>query len=219
GKDATPDNGRYLSETQRALQKQAESMAGRTTARELAGLNQEFQSFTKELQEAAGEMNSAGDQLKGLKWQDGIQPEEKELQHLNRAVATIRDIQVAVGKCGGGGGGGASAGRDLANLFDLELDTEKNQYEQAQQASTAEQRQKEIDDAMRKLDELARRQQELANNQRNNKQQDINNRWQQEQLRRQAEELQKQLERLQQQQQSQLSRSGQQGQSGQSGQS
>src|SRR5262249_31788591 len=34
GKDATPENARYLSDTQRALQKQAESMAGRTTARE-----------------------------------------------------------------------------------------------------------------------------------------------------------------------------------------
>jgi len=56
------------------------------------------------------------------------------------------------------------AGRDLANMFDLELDTEKNQYETGQQAggSSSEQRQKEIDEALQKLEELARRQQALA---------------------------------------------------------
>jgi len=47
------------------------------------------------------------------------------------AESTFRQIQVAFGQRGGGGGGGGggSAGRDLASLFDLEMDTEKNQYE------------------------------------------------------------------------------------------
>ena len=54
---------------------------------------------------------------------------------------------------GGGGGAGGGAGRDLASLFDLELDTEKNQYETAQTAGgSASQRAKDIDDALQKLD-------------------------------------------------------------------
>ena len=69
---------------------------------------------------------------------------------------------------GGGGGGGGGAARDLAALFDLELDTEKNQYEtQKSAAGTAEQKAQEIADALKKLDELAKREEDLAQQQRN----------------------------------------------------
>ena len=44
---------------------------------------------------------------------------QQALQHLLRAEATFRKIEVAFGARGGGGGGGG-AGRDLASLFDLE---------------------------------------------------------------------------------------------------
>ena len=209
-RSASPDNAQFLSEVQQKLKEQAESLAQRATSRELAGANQEFQSFVKDMKEAAGEMGPASDKLKAIKWQDALGPEQRALTHLLRAEATFRDIQVAFGnQGGGGGGGGGSAGRDLASLFDLELDTEKNQYETGQQqGSSAEQRQKEIDDALSRLDQLARRQQELAQQQKNSKQQTLEQRRQQELLRREAEQLQKQME--------QLSRNGQQGQSGQS---
>src|SRR6516162_1193119 len=101
--------------------------------------------------------------------------------------------------------GGGSAGRDLASLFDLELDTEKNQYETAQKASPAEQHEKDVEDALQKLDALAKRQEDLANQQRN-PQQSFQERWQQEMLRREAEQLQRQIE--------QMTRSGQQGANG-----
>jgi hypothetical protein len=131
-------------------------------------------------------------------------------------MATFRDIQVARGQGGGGGGGGgADAGRDLANLFDLELDTEKNQYESQQ--SSSDKQQQQIDDAMQKLEQLARRQQQLAQSGNNKQQASVDRRWEQEQLRREAEELRKQLQQMQQQQgqqSGQLSR-GQQSQSGQ----
>ena len=103
-------------------------------------------------------MIPSADKLKGMQWKDAISMEEKALQNLLRAEATFRQIQVAFGQRGGGGGGGGSAGRDLASLFDLELDTEKNQYETAQTASPAEQKQKEVDDALGEADDaLARR--------------------------------------------------------------
>ena len=79
-------------------------------------------------------MGPASDKLKSAKWQDALPPEQKALQYLLRAEATFRDIQVAFGRQrgGGGGGGGGGATRDMEGLFDLELDTEKNQYESAQ---------------------------------------------------------------------------------------
>ena len=205
-------DAKFLAEIQTKLKEQAKSLAERMRSRELAGANQEFQSFVKDMDEAAAQMTPAADKLKVLSWKDALEPETKALQHLLRAEATFRDIQVAFGNRGGMGGGGG-AGRDLANLFDLELDTEKNQYETGQQQgqSGSEQRQKEIDEALQKLEQLARRQKELADQQKNSKQ-SFEQRWQQEMLRRDAEELKKQME--------QLSREGQQGQqSSQSSQS
>ncbi len=203
------DNATFLSEVQDKLKEQAQTLAQRSKSRQLAGANQEFSSFTKDLEEAAKEMGPAAEKLKAQKWREALEPEERALQHLLRAEATFRDIQVAFGNRGGGGGGGGGAGRDLANMFDLELDTEKNQYETGQQAggSSSEQRQKEIDEALQKLEELARRQQALAQQQRNSKQQSFDQRWQQEMLRRDVEELKRQME--------QLSRNGQQQQQGQ----
>jgi hypothetical protein len=213
---ANAENAQYLSEVQTKLKEQAESMAKRTTARELSTENQDFQSFTKEMEAAAAEMTPAADKLKNQKWSDALEPENRALQHLSRAMATFRDIQVARGQGGGGGGGGgADAGRDLANLFDLELDTEKNQYESQQ--SSSDKQQQQIDDAMQKLEQLARRQQQLAQSGNNKQQASVDRRWEQEQLRREAEELRKQLQQMQQQQgqqSGQLSR-GQPSQSGQ----
>ena len=128
----------------------------------------------------------------------------------------MRDIQVAFGQRGGGGGGGGGgngATRDLQGLFDLELDTEKNQYEGARQTQTADQRQKEVDDALQKLEQLAKRQQELAEQQKQGQQQTAEQRWQQEMLRREAEQLRQQLQQATRSQPQQLSRNGpQQGQ-------
>jgi hypothetical protein len=167
-------------------------------------------------------MSPSADRLKQMQWHDAIPAEQKALQYLLRAEATFRKIEVAFGQQrGGGGGSGGGAGRDLASLFDLELDTEKNQYETAQTGSAADQRAKAVDDALQKLDALARRQEELAQQQRNNPQ-TMQERWQQEMLRREAEQLEHQMEQLaqnnQQGQQGQ-SQQGQQGQQGSQGQS
>src|SRR5205823_9299593 len=168
--------------------------ASRMRSRELAGANQEFQSFAQDMEKAAEAMGPATEKLKALQWQSALTPEQKALQHVLRAEATFRKIQVAFGNRGGGGGGGGAA-RDLDNLFDLELDTEKNQYETGRQMASADQRAREIDEALQKLEQLARRQQELAEQQRKG-QQTFQQRWQQEMLRREAEQLQRQMEQL-----------------------
>ena len=216
--------GQFLSDAQRKLRDQVMALSARIQSRDLSAANEEFTGFDKDMQIAAEAMAPSADKLKGMQWKDAIPLEQKALQALLRAEATFRKIQVAFGQQGGGGGGGGgSAGRDLASLFDLELDTEKNQYETAQTASPAEQHEKNVEDALAKLDALAKRQEELANQQRN-PQQSFQERWQQEMLRREAEQLQRQMEQLAQnsqgqqggQQQSDQQQSGQQGSSGSS---
>lgn len=189
------DAAKFLSGVQAKLGEQARSLAGRMQSRELSQENDEFGSFVKDMNAAAAAMGPAADKLQQQKWQEAMPNEQKALQNLLRAEATFRQIEVAFGSAGGGGGAGGGAGRDLASLFDLELDTEKNQYETAQTAGSASQQQKEIDEALQKLDQLARRQEELAQQQ-NNNQQSSEQRWQQEMLRRQAEELQRQMEQM-----------------------
>ena len=214
-KSTAGENAKYLSDVQGKLKAQAQSLADRMKARQLAGTNAAFESFVKDMEQAVAAMGPASDQLKGQKWNDALGPEQKALQYLLRAEATFRDIQVAFGRQGGGGGGGQQgAGRDLESLFDLELDKDKNQYETSTQ-SQSEQRNKAIDDAMRKLEELARRQQALAEQARNS--QTPQQRWQQEMLRREAEQLRQQMEQLSRDSQGQQSQQGQQGQQSSSG--
>jgi len=218
-KTSTPqqaaDMGKVLSEAQVKLREQVLALSGRMQSRDLAEANEEFNSFERDMQAAAAAMMPSAEKLKQLAWRDAMPNEQKALQALLRAEATFRQIQVAFGqRGGGGGGGGGSAGRDLASLFDLELDTEKNQYETAQTGSPAEERAKKVDEALEKLDALAHRQEELAQQQQN-KAQTFQQRWQQEMLRREAEQLQREMEQMQGQQGQQ---GGQQSASGASGQ-
>ena len=212
------DIGKTLSEAQATLRQQVLALSARMESRDLSSANEEFTGFEKEMQAAAAAMVPSADKLKQQAWSDAMPNEQKALQALLRAEATFRKIQVAFGQqSGGGGGGGGSAGRDLASLFDLEMDTEKNQYETAQTGSPAEEQAKKVDDALAKLDALAKRQEELAQQQ-SQQAQNFQQRWQQEMLRREAEQLQREMEQMQAQQRGQQgqSASGQQGSSGQS---
>ena len=192
------------------MRDQAVSLSGRLEARELTDEVKAIGDFQKDMLAASQAMEPAAQQLQQQKWKDAIPNEQKALQSLLRAEATFRQIQVAFGAQGGGGGGGGAA-RDLAQLFELELDTQKNQYETPQRAAASEeQKAQEIDEALKKLDELAKREEDLAQQQRNG-QQTAEQKWQQEMLQREAEQLQQQMEQ-------QLAQNGQQGQSGQQGQ-
>ncbi len=209
------ETAKLLSSVQSKLRDQAMSLAGRMQSRDMSATNPAFKSFADDMTQAIDAMMSATARLSAGDWQGALPPEQKSLQHLLRAEATFRDIQVAFGTGGNGAGG---AGRDLEGMFDLELDREKNQYETGQNAASPEQRRRDMEEALSKLEELARRQQELADQRRQN-QQAYEQRWQQELLKRQAEELRRQMEQMARNQSGMLSREGQQGaQSGQSSQ-
>jgi len=187
--------GQFLSDAQRKLRDQVMALSVRMQSRDLSEANEEFSDFDRDMRDAAKAMLPSAEKLGQMQWKDAMQWEQRALQALLRAEATFRKIEVAFGQRGGGGSGAGSAGRDLASLFDLELDTEKNQYETADKASPAEQREKDVEDALKKLDALAKRQEDLANQQRNT-QQSLEQRWEQEMLRREAEQLQRQIEQM-----------------------
>src|SRR5471032_2782 len=120
------DIARLLTQSQSTLRDQAVSLSGRLQARELTDEVQAISDFQKDMIAASQAMAPAAQQLQQEKWKDAIPNEQKALQFLLRAEATFRQIQVAFGSRGGGGGGGGGAARDMAALFDLELDTENN---------------------------------------------------------------------------------------------
>jgi hypothetical protein len=189
------EQAKFLSDVQTTLRGQSLALAGRLRMRDLQLANEHFSRFEQEMAAAAAAMEPAAGALQQQQWSEAIPDEQKALQHLLRAEATFREIVVALGSAGGTGAVN-SAGRDLASLFDLELDMQKNEYETGQRASDPNQQTREIDAALRKLDELARRQDELAGQRGSDAAQAAEQRWQQEMLRRQAEELQHQLSQI-----------------------
>ena len=208
-------NSTLLSELQLTLAEQAQTLTNRARARQLNQQDDEIERFVESMDQAIQAMFPSSERLAAIELQDAIQPAQEALQHLLQAEAVFNDIQV--GQQQGGGGGGGRAGQDLAEMFELEMDMEQNQYETGESASPQAQ-QEQVEDIMAQLDELASRQEQLANNMRNQQQLTEAQQFQQEMLRREAEQLQEQLEQLQQQQGQQQANNQQQGQQGQPGQ-
>ncbi|MFO7275771.1 MAG: DUF4175 family protein [Pseudomonadota bacterium] len=212
------DNARMLAELQGTLAAQARTLIERTQARALTAADPNIRAFVENLQLAVQAMEPAARDLGEIRLQEAIPSEQKALQHLLRAEALITDIQVAFQR---DGGGGSQAGRDLAEMFELEMDLEKNQYETESRVSADASSSRELEEAIRKLRELAQRQERLAREAERNRQTPEMQRWRQEQLRREAEDLRRRLAELAQrsgrQQQQSGSRQGQQSSSSSSG--
>ncbi len=209
------ESATMLSELQGTLMQQAQTLVQRTRARQITGADPKFAQFAEFLERAAGFMQPAAEALHGFRLEDAVGPEQQALQFLLRAENLFTDIQISMGRNGGGGGGGFS--RDLAEMFELEMDLEKSQYETGGGAS-GQQIDQEIDEAMKKLEELARRQERLADRARNQAQASFEQRWRQEMLRREAEDLKRQLEQLQRRQQGAQQQAGARGESSSQGQ-
>jgi len=194
-------NSSLLSELQTTLAEQAATLAERTRARQLDSQDAQIEQFVSQMEQAVQSMYPASERLAALELDEAIAPAQEALQHLLRAESLFNEFQVQNQQQGGGGGGGGRAQQDLAEMFELEMDLELNQYETGSNVSPQAQ-QAEEEDIMNQLDELARRQEQLANNLRNQQQLSEAQRYQQEMLRRETEELQERLEELQQQRES-----------------
>ncbi|MCP5143730.1 MAG: hypothetical protein H6978_02785 [Gammaproteobacteria bacterium] len=202
------DNAAMLADLQRTLAEQTETLVRRAGARGLSDAEPEAQRFIASLELAIGAMGPAAEALQQQDLNESIGPQQTALRHLVAAESVFRDIQLSFNNQGGGGGGNQGSMRDLAEIYELEMDLNKNQYEVRQSAQPQQQQLEDEDDMFDKLADLARRQEQLAERERRNGQLSLSERWRQEQLRREAEELREQLRRQQSAQQQSLAGAG-----------
>src|SRR5262245_4454567 len=153
------DNVHSVAANQTKAAEQTNTLVERMSRRGLTNQDQMIKKMAENLKSAIEQMNPAVEQLQAGKPETAEPFEQKALQFLMRADALFNEIQVSMGG-GGGGGGGAQNARDLADLFELELDQNKNQYETVQRGEM-QQNSQDVDEALRKLKELAERQQKL----------------------------------------------------------
>ncbi|HUP89573.1 MAG TPA: DUF4175 family protein [Longimicrobiales bacterium] len=147
--------------SQQRLREQVNTLVQRMRQRGVVSMDSLFAQIAVLLPQAAKEMEDAEGKLNARTPKDAIRPEQRALQQLTRAEALYKDVQVQMmqQQQQGGGGGGASVPEDLADLFELERDKMRNQYE-AIQRNTQELAQRQVDEALQRLKELAQRQQQ-----------------------------------------------------------
>ena len=93
------------------------------------------------LEDAAKAMQGAEQRLQARDPKAALPGEQQALANLQRAEEAYRDVRVRMDQQRGGGGGGggqqsAGAAEELANLFQLEMDKLRNQYETCSAASS-----------------------------------------------------------------------------------
>ncbi|MEM7707951.1 MAG: hypothetical protein AAF358_20540 [Pseudomonadota bacterium] len=185
---ALADKASLLSDLQATLAAQATSLAERARARQLSAADDDIARYIGHLDDAVVAMEPAIEQLRLGEFELAMAPEQEALQHLLRAESVFTDIAITTSSNAQGSGSGS----DLAEMMELELDLEKNQYETASQASPQQPGQSE-DETLDALEDLARRQQALADAMNSAGGPTPAQRWQQERLQREVEELLEQL--------------------------
>ena len=143
------------------LREEVASLTTRMRQRQVASIDSTFLTIARELDSAAVDLQQAEERLGRLRPRDALTPAQKALQHLQRAEAAYREVQVSRGQPQGGGGGGASQqdAEELADLFELETDKLRNQYESVQR-ERGEQAERKLDETLERLRQLASRQQQ-----------------------------------------------------------
>lgn len=196
------ENLKALALVQSRLQVQAKGLVERLKRRGVVGVNEDFAKLAQYIEAAEGDMGTAAADLGAQKPSEALPDEQKALQQLMRAESLFREIQVAFSAQMSGGSDSQARAEDLADLFELEMNKLKNQYETVQRGEQQERDQK-LDEAMQRLKELAQRQQQLNERNRSRTLQGGSSSAgsgessrSQQQLIQDAEKLQRQLERL-----------------------
>ncbi|MDP2959109.1 MAG: hypothetical protein Q8N53_21995, partial [Longimicrobiales bacterium] len=150
------------------LKDQVATLLERMQNRGLVETDPGFRDLSAILPKAAEAMTQARERLDAEALQEAIPHEQTALRFLQQAEETYERYVVEQQQgqqAGGGGGEQSAAAEDLADLFELELDKLKNQYEtvrRGQQEGADDQ----VDETLEKLKELARRQEQEAERQR-----------------------------------------------------
>jgi hypothetical protein len=163
--DKFRENVVFINLAQAKLREQVDELVGKLKAR-LGAVDPAFNKLAEVLPKASEEMKLAENDLKAVKPDSALSPEQRALKLLQEAEQQY-ELQVSMqnGGGGGGGGGGSQYAEDLADLFELELDKLANQYEM-QQRAMQQSGDNQIDQLVEKLKELARRQQQEMERQR-----------------------------------------------------
>ena len=143
-----------LHESQARIRDRVEAIVRRLGARSIVDLNPGYRRMAEELPEAVKFMLKVEALLAASDLDASLPAARYALLHLQRAESAFREVQVAQARQRGG----ASASNDLANLFRLEMDRFRNQYEDIRRGDWRP-RNRQLDDSLRKLRELAERQQ------------------------------------------------------------
>jgi Domain of unknown function (DUF4175) len=162
--DKFRENVVFINLSQAKLREQVDELVGKLKAR-LGAVDPAFNKLAEVLPKASEEMKLAENDLKAVKPDSALSPEQRALKLLQEAEQQY-ELQVSMQQGGGGGGGGGNQfAEDLADLFELELDKLANQYEM-QQRAMQQSGDNQIDQLVEKLKELARRQQQEMERQR-----------------------------------------------------
>ncbi len=140
--------------SQERIRSRTEAIVRRLGARSIVDLNPGYRRMAEELPKAAKSMLEVEALLALTDVQGALPAARFALLHLQRADSAFREVQVAQARQRGGGNSAAS---DLENLFRLEMDRFRNQYEDIRRGDWRP-RDRQIDDTQRKLRELAERQ-------------------------------------------------------------
>ena len=177
---------------QEQVRGQVETLVRRMVNRGLSEADEQFRRIAEMLPAAVEEMQAAEGELGEEDVKEALPHEQRALQQLQKAEETYERYVTLQQQ--GGGGGGPNA-EDLADLFELELDKLRNQYETVQRGERREQND-QVDEVLQKLQELARRQQQAAERRRLQAQGGSGSSDEQRALADQTEEMARQLERL-----------------------
>ena len=174
---------------QGTLKGQVETLIARSESRRLS-VDEEVESFVEELKQAVVAMQIAADTLAAHDLDAAVTPEQRALQHLLTAEASLRDIDVSLSR---GESSGDAVSRSLSELADLELDPTRNRYETPESPNFGAAEESDDSDWER-LTELARRHEELARRRERGEAQEAPlSRWQLERLKRELESLRERL--------------------------
>jgi hypothetical protein len=149
----------FLALTQGQLKERAKGLAAQIVAR-VGQADPMMKDIAGHSRGRSASMEAAEQKLQARDPKNALPAEQQALASLQRAEEAYRDVRVRMDRQqggGGGGGGGRSAAADeLADLFQLEADKLRNQYEtfrQSQQQSADN----KVDEMLERLKELARR--------------------------------------------------------------
>jgi hypothetical protein len=166
GADEFSENVVSVSLAQARLEEQVNTLLARMQNRGLVETDAGFRDVSAILPRATEAMELARAELDRAELRDALPHEQTALRFLQQAEETFeRYVTQQQEQQGGGGGGDSGAAEDLADLFELELDKLKNQYETVRRGEQ-QQADDQVDELLERLRELARRQEQEAERQR-----------------------------------------------------